>query len=277
MSTASTRNRLFYLPSHDYKLTPECSFRFWHASLQHRPPSVSSLWELKGKVTLSYYHGCELTSWWIESRHLAGRSSTTTKYLSMLTRLRPPSVSPNSLDYGLQVHSSNRARSRRPSASPNSLHYGLQVYLLICPITACKFARSWPPIAYPNSLDYGLQVAYLQSRSITASLCISKDAPLIAPSASPNLLDHNLGVHLQSHSVMASKCTFKYTRLPPRSASPKSLDHSLRVSLWVHSIDISRLSLISSQTPPAASLDIPCVDGSLYRYIDENTNWIHEF
>jgi len=37
-TTASTHDCLSSLNYHDYKLTPECSFSFWHASLQDRPP-----------------------------------------------------------------------------------------------------------------------------------------------------------------------------------------------------------------------------------------------
>ena len=66
-SRASTNDYLSFLYSDDYELNSECSFSFLHASLQNRPPSVSSLWELKGKVTLSHYHGCKLTNWWKES------------------------------------------------------------------------------------------------------------------------------------------------------------------------------------------------------------------
>jgi len=36
-----------------------------------------------------------------------------------------------------------------------------------------NLARSWPPSAFPNLLDHGLQV-HVQTRSITASECISK-------------------------------------------------------------------------------------------------------
>jgi len=41
-STASTQDCLSSLHSHDYELTPECSFSFRHASLHNRPPSASS-------------------------------------------------------------------------------------------------------------------------------------------------------------------------------------------------------------------------------------------
>jgi len=56
-----------FLHSHDYELTPECSFSFQCASLYNRLPSASSPWESKGKVTLSHSHVCQSTNWWIES------------------------------------------------------------------------------------------------------------------------------------------------------------------------------------------------------------------
>jgi len=76
---------------------------------------------------------------------------------------RPPSASPNSLYHGLQVHLSD-TWSRPPNASPNSLYHGLQVYLWV-------------------QLNLGLQM-HLQTRSITASKCISE------------LLDLGLQMHL---------------------------------------------------------------------------------
>ena len=41
-STASTHDCLSSLHSHDYELTPECSFSFWCASVHDRPPLASS-------------------------------------------------------------------------------------------------------------------------------------------------------------------------------------------------------------------------------------------
>jgi len=68
------------------------------------------------------------------------------KYISKLARLRPPSVSPDWLDYGLQVRTitasnciSKLAQSRPQSASPNSLDHGLQVHLSTRSITASKY------------------------------------------------------------------------------------------------------------------------------------------
>jgi len=66
--TPCTLDCLSSLHSHDYKLTPECSFSFRRASLQHRPPSTSSPWELKGKVALSHPHSWDETNWWMESQ-----------------------------------------------------------------------------------------------------------------------------------------------------------------------------------------------------------------
>jgi len=174
-STASAQYCLSSLHSHNYELTLECHVSFRCASLHDRPPSASSLWELKSKITFSHSHGCELTNWWIESQHQACRPSTACEYSSNLTRSRHPGVYPNSVDYGLQfrmITASKRifklAQSPPPSVSPYSLDYGLQV----CTITASKciseFTRSWPPSASMSSLDLGLQVQF-STRSITAS------------------------------------------------------------------------------------------------------------
>jgi len=155
-NTAYTQDCLSSLHYHDYKLTPECSFSFRRASLHHRPPSATSPWELQGKVTLSHSHGWELTNWWKESQHPARHPSTAFQYSSKLTRLRPPSASPNSLDYGLEVHLqthsipvSKLAQLRPPSVSPNLLKYGVQLHLhtRLITISECisKFTWSRPP------------------------------------------------------------------------------------------------------------------------------------
>jgi len=120
-----------------------------------------------------------------------------------------------------------------------------------------NLARSWARSASPKLLDHGLQM-HVQTRSITASNCISKLARLRPPSshhhglqvhifklvlsrppgASPNLLDHGLPVHLQTQSIMASNYISKHTWLWPPSASPYLSDHRLGVYLWVHSITV---------------------------------------
>jgi len=84
--------------------------------------------------------------------------------------------------------------NRLPASTPPiSIDHGLQVYLQTRRITAFKFASSRTPSAY------------LQTRSIAASKCISKLARSRPKSASPNSLDHALKVHLSTRSITASK------------------------------------------------------------------------
>jgi len=84
-----------------------------------------------------------------------------------------------------------------------------------------KLARSRPRSASPNSLDHILQV-YL---SITASKCISKLARSQPPSVCPNSLDHILQVYLL---ITASGCISKLARSQPPSVCPNSLDYGLQ-------------------------------------------------
>jgi hypothetical protein len=107
----------------------------------------------------------------------------------------------------------------------------LQVLLQSRSITASKciskLARSQPPSVSLNSHDYGLQV-----RTITASKCISKLARSQPSSVSLNSLDHGLQVQLQTRSITASKCITKLARL----RLPSSHDHGLQVHLQTRSI-----------------------------------------
>ena len=231
-SIASIQNCLSSLHSHDYELTPECSFNFWRASLQDRSPPASSPSELKRKVTSSHSCDCELTNWWIQFQHPACLLSTASKYSSNLALLWLPSASSKLLDHGLQVHlwvtwlwppnafpnSHDQGLqvhlwvtwSRSPSASLSSIDHGLPVHLQIHSITALKFISGWH--------DWGLQM-HFQTRSITASKCNSE------------LHDFGLEVHLETCSIMASKCITEFTRSLPPSESPNSLDHGLQVHL----------------------------------------------
>jgi hypothetical protein len=108
----------------------------------------------------------------------------------------------------------------------------LQVLVQSRSITASKCISKLPPSqprnVSSNLLHRGLQM-YLQTRTIMASKCISKLGRSRPPSISPNSLDHDLGVHLQVHSITASKCISKYARLLLPCAFRKSLDHSLGV------------------------------------------------
>jgi len=59
-------------------------------------------------------------------------------------------------------------RSRPPSVSPDRLDYGLQDHMIVASKCISKLARSQPPSESLNSDDHGLEV-HLQTRSITAS------------------------------------------------------------------------------------------------------------
>jgi len=65
----------------------------------------------------------------------------------------------------------------------------------------------------------------LQTRSITASKCISR-LPRLWPAS---LHDHGLQVHLQTRLITASKCISEFTRSQSLSVSPNTLDHGLHV------------------------------------------------
>jgi len=84
-------------------------------------------------------------------------------------------------------YSSNLAQSRPPSVSPNSLNHGLQVHLQTRSITTSKciskLTQSRPPSASLTPLDLSLRV-HLQTRSIAASKCISEFTQSPSPSAS---------------------------------------------------------------------------------------------
>jgi len=218
-STASTPDCLSSLHSHDYELTPQCSFSFRRFSLQNRPPLASSPWQLKGKVTLSHSHGYELTNWWKESQHQAHRLSTALKYSSKLARLQ----STSSHDHGLEVHlqtstirASKLTPSQPPSVSPKSHDYGLQVHI-------SKLTRSRPPSVFPNSLDHGLKV-----RLIKASKCVYQLAWSRSWSVSVNTLDYRLQVHLQTCMITPSECISEFTQSLFTCAPQIALMHRLQ-------------------------------------------------
>jgi len=147
------------------------------------------------------------------SQHLARCPSTSSRYSSNLAWSQPPSASPNSLDYSLQV----RMIKASKGISPNSHHLGLLVYLLSCSISANKFPWSWPP-----------QV-YLQTNSSTISECISKFTRSQPPSESPTPLDYCLQVHLQSSLITASECISECTRSTFSGAPRNALKHCLQL------------------------------------------------
>jgi hypothetical protein len=64
-STAFTQDCLSSLHSHEYELTPECSFTFRHALQHNRLQSACSPRQIKRKVTLSHSDSCEWSTWWV--------------------------------------------------------------------------------------------------------------------------------------------------------------------------------------------------------------------
>jgi len=172
-TTASTEKYSPSIHSHNYKLTPDCSFSFWGASIHDGLPSASAPWELKGKVILSHSHGCESTNRCIVSQLPAHYSLTASKYSSNLAQSQPPSVYLNSLNYRLQVHlqTSSFTASKYIFSLirlwPLTSHdHGVQVHLQTRQSTASKFAQSSPASAY------------LRTRTIMAAECISQLARL---------------------------------------------------------------------------------------------------
>jgi len=101
-----------------------------------------------------------------------------------------------------------------------------KVYVYNHSITESKFARLWPPHAY------------LPTWSITASKCISKLYWLQHPSASTNLLDHDLDYGLQVYlqTPLIAECISRFSRSWSPSASPNSLNYRLQVCLQTGSI-----------------------------------------
>jgi len=103
-----------------------------------------------------------------------------------------------------------------------------------------NLALSYPATsASPNSLDHGLGV-YLWVHSILLSNCISKVARSWPQSASLCSLDLGLQLHLHTRSITASQCISEFPQCRSPIASPNSLDDGLQVHLWVHSISVSK-------------------------------------
>jgi len=217
----------------------------------HRPPLIT--WPN------SHNYGLQV--------HLQTRMVTASK----LARSQPQGVSLKSLDYGLQVciskWISKLARSLPPSVFPNSVDLSLQVHLKTALISECisKFTWSRPPSASLDSLDHILQV-YVQTPSIPVSKCIYKlPRSWSASLSSPH---HGLQVYLQICPITTSKCISKLPWLRPRSVSLNLLDHDFQGHL-----------ALPSCTACSDSRYVVCrwVAIWIHRYIDENTNWIHEF
>jgi len=96
--------------------------------------------------------------------HLQSRSITATMAIPKLARLQPRSWHTNG-----SKCISKLARWKPPRLSPDSLDYGLQVHTFTAYKCISKLARSQPPSVSWNTLDYSLHV-----RRMSAAKCISK-------------------------------------------------------------------------------------------------------
>ena len=143
----------------------------------------------------------------------------------------PPSTSPISLDHSLEVHVqtgsviaskciSEFTQSQHLSTTPILLNHGLKAHqwATSIPISNCiiKFARWWRQSASLSSIDLGLQVhllcphdlslqVHLETRSITASLCIINHDWSQCRSSSLSSHDLGLPVHHETSSITACK------------------------------------------------------------------------
>ena len=105
----------------------------------------------------------------------------------------------------------------------------------------------------------------IQSRSITATKCITKVARSQPLSVSPNPLNHSLQVHLQTHSITASKCMFRLPRLRPSSLH----DNGLKVHLQTRSI---MASMCISPNSLHHSLQVRMIMASTSWYLQTRLN-----
>jgi hypothetical protein len=124
-------------------------------------------------------------------------------------------------------------RSKPLSASPNSLNKNLKVRLIIALQSHLMIGSKWlspPTWSRPPNLLH-LQPLFC---SITASLCISKLGHLWVPSVSLSSLHLDLQLCLQTCSIMASKwiSMFEWSWLP--CGSIWSFNICLQVLLWLH-------------------------------------------
>ena len=92
---------------------------------------------------------------------------------------------------------------------------------------------------------------HLQTRSITASRCITKLAGLQPPSSH----DHGLHVHLWTCVITASKCISNLTRSQPQSQSLNSQHYGLQIRMIIASKCISKLARSQPQSASPNSLN----------------------
>jgi hypothetical protein len=121
---------------------------------------------------------------------------------------------------------SKLARSHPPSVSPKSLYYSIEVHLHTRLITASNYISApvslQPTSVSVNSPDYGHKVP-----TITASMCIFKLARSRLQSVSPNSLNYRL----QGRMITACKCIYTVAGSQPWSVSLSSPDRHFQVHL----------------------------------------------
>jgi len=221
------------------------------------------------RVSASIAHASQSTASRLTAFRSIASTSTASKYSSNHVRSWPPRVSPNTLNYGFQVHLCVHSISASICISklarlrpPNSLDQCLQVHLQTRSITASKLARSQPPSASPNSLDYGIQTRSItasklaRSRpssasptcSITASKlldrCLQVRTIKASKYISPNSLDHGLQVHLKTCFITACKYIFKERRRVYGDTAVTEVD-SMTGSIYLADRGVHRHHLIS--------------------------------
>jgi hypothetical protein len=136
------------------------------ASASGMPPYTINRHQLahhaRSKVMSPYHsHVYESIHWWIESQHPARCPSPGFKYSSSLAQSWPPKFI------------SNLTRSRPPSITPNSHDYSLQLCTIIASKCICTLAWSRSQSASLSSINHGCQV-HLETRWITDLECISE-------------------------------------------------------------------------------------------------------
>ena len=86
--------------------------------------------------------------------HLHTRSIAASKCISRLARLRPEC----SQNHGLHVHIPNLAQSQPPSVSPNTLDYRLQVHLQSRSITASEYISEFTRSSFSGTPRIALKL-----------------------------------------------------------------------------------------------------------------------
>jgi len=113
--------------------------------------------------------------------------------------------------------------------------------------SSSNLQQSWPPSASPDLIYHNLNVHPRVCR-ITVWEFIAQFTPVQLRSASPTLFEHCLLVYLQTQAIMAYKFRWSW----PPTAFPIPLDHRLWVHHRVHSILESKCISKHAQLQPGS-------------------------